>query len=285
MAMNTERIIDYYQTTALNAYDRWGGLTEAYHFGYFRNLPVNFFGKQPEEVYKQHMNSHRNMLKVAAKFINAKEGELVIDAGCGSGSMIPYLSERGAPRVLGINITPVHLQKAKQRIQEQGLTHSEVILGDFLEVPLGDESVNKILFFESLTHASNQEKVLKEARRLLKEKGQIIIIEPMLTTIRLLLDAETYFNVREIDRGMCLQVSSLPYLDLTLRRLGFVVETKDITPHVLPSMVLAAASAEAHNELSSEKVFRHRSATISYRDLAQKGSLQYMMLKATKING
>lgn len=283
MEITRGKVLDYYQQTANGAYDRWGGETGAYHFGYFKSLRADILGKQPEEVQKMHIRSHKNMLRLVTRFINPKEGELVVDAGCGSGSMLPYLSKSGA-QVIGLNITPEHLLKAQKRINELGLPNTSVVGADFVSVPLPTASVNKVLFFESLTHASDQEKVLMEADRVLKINGEIIIIEPMLTQNRSGLDATTYFNVREIDKGMCLQVSSTPYLMHTLEKLGYSTDIRDITPHVVPSMELAAASAEAHqSENVQESIFRHRSATIAYRDLTKNGKLQYLMMKARKI--
>ncbi len=222
------------------------------------------------------------MLELATKFVAPKQGELIIDAGCGSGSMLPYLSESGA-NVVGVNITPSHLLKAQNRIHELGLNNATVILADFADIPLHNNTVDRMLFFESLTHAPNQERVLHEADRLLRTGGEISIIEPMLTETRSFLDANTYFSVREVDKGMCLQVSSSRYLTDILKKMDYSIQVVDITSHVLPSIQLAAASAEGHRgEDAPEAIFRHRSATIAYRDLAATGKLKYVMIKAVK---
>jgi cyclopropane fatty-acyl-phospholipid synthase-like methyltransferase len=257
----------YYSKTALEAYRHWGA---GQHFCYYDD-PPDFAGVEPEVVFAAHQKSQERMLTVIADFVKVQKGDVILDAGCGEGSMFPILEERGAT-VLGLNIVRIHLERARQRTEEQRLVNSMPVEADYNQVPLSNSSVDKVLFVESFTHSSQSATTLTETARILKPTGEVIIVEPVLTMSRSDLAGETKTAVETLDRGMALSVTSLVDLESDAEQAGLsIVEVGDITPHVLPSMQLAAASAEAHQgEDAPNDVIAHRLAAIEYRNLVEK---------------
>ena len=61
--------------------------------------------------------------------------------------------------------------------QRNGLSNLVYKLGDLESVPLEDQTVDLALMSQSLHHALHPEQALREAFRILKPKGQLIIID------------------------------------------------------------------------------------------------------------
>ena len=70
-----------------------------------------------------------------------KEGERVLDVGCGSGGTTLVVAERVGPtgRVLGIDPSTLVLELARKRAQEAGYDHATLALGDAGSFDYGDE--------------------------------------------------------------------------------------------------------------------------------------------------
>lgn len=272
----------YYSETAREAYERWQAGAGGYHFGYF-DSGSDFHAMQPEQVWALHKESQIRMLDVVANFINPTPGSRILDNGCGEGSMFAGLARRGA-RVIGLNIVPRHLQRAQERIQVKNLHEARLVQADFSQLPFTNETFDTVLFFESLTHSPDQKTTLEEAARVLNDEGEMVIVEPMLVNKLSELGGQEQELVRQINQGMALEVTSLPTVMTVLEEIGFeTVTIKDITENVLPSIQLAAASAEAHQgEEASDELRQHRQATIGYRELTVCNEMQYVLVKVKK---
>lgn len=95
----------------------------------------------------------------------------VVDIGCGDGFLLKKLLEKDKNvRVLGLDISPVALEKAK----ENGI---DAILCDITEkLPFEDNSFDSALLLDVLEHMFQPEPVLKEAVRI--SKGYVYISVP-----------------------------------------------------------------------------------------------------------
>jgi ubiquinone/menaquinone biosynthesis C-methylase UbiE len=285
MGTKKEAILTYYTNTAQDVYDRWQAGEGGYHLTFYEN-PPDFRNTQPEQVIQQHQESHRKILEKVAGFLDIEKGDLVLDAGCGNGSIFAPLEKKGAS-VIGINIVGNHLLKSSRKVEKLGLEKTTLLEADYSELPLKNGLVDNIVFFESLAHSPDKKTTIKESLRVLKENGEINIIEPMLTRSRSLLPNEALVLTEQIDDGMALHFTSFPDLVETITDLGLAVTSKrDFTINVLPSIQLAASSAEEHLfEESSDDIRRHRIATINCRDLIEKGIIKYLFIKVKRVIG
>jgi SAM-dependent methyltransferase len=59
------------------------------------------------------------------------------------------------------------------------------VCGDMENLPFKDESFDRAFFLTSLHHVKNTERALREARRVIRSKGSVVLSEP--TSLRLLL--------------------------------------------------------------------------------------------------
>jgi SAM-dependent methyltransferase len=98
-------------------------------------------------------------------------GKLVLDAGCGSGSLTHWLIERGA-EVIGLDASPHMLEHARKRMQGK----ATLILHDLRE-PLNfidDNTIDLVTSSLVLHYIDKLEPVFKEFYRVLKPSGYFV---------------------------------------------------------------------------------------------------------------
>jgi SAM-dependent methyltransferase len=104
--------------------------------------------------------------------VSRAKGRRVLDIACGEGYGSAALMAAGAASVIGIDInfaTVVHAH------DKYGL---KACVGDAAAIPLGDQSLDLIVSFETLEHVPNPGKFISECHRLLAPGGSLIISTP-----------------------------------------------------------------------------------------------------------
>lgn len=102
-------------------------------------------------------------------------GDIVLDCGFGFGEQdILWAVERNVAKIIGLNVTRLHVDVARRRMQERGLTERvDLRLGSATEIPLDAASVDKVVALESAFHFDTREKFFDEAFRVLRHGGRI----------------------------------------------------------------------------------------------------------------
>lgn len=98
------------------------------------------------------------------------EGKVVYDLGCGGGLLSAPLSQKGAI-VTGIDRSAASIREA----EKHSAASARYLQSDFREVPLPDGSADLILLADVLDHLPDYEKVLAEAKRLLRPSGRVFV--------------------------------------------------------------------------------------------------------------
>lgn len=110
------------------------------------------------------------------------EGMHVADFGAGVGFYTLAVAKRVGPhgKVYAIDIIADHLSKLKNEATRLGLKQIEVLHGN-LETANGSglkpESVDRVLIVNMLFQNEKPEIILEEAKRILKKKGRIAVID------------------------------------------------------------------------------------------------------------
>ena len=99
----------------------------------------------------------------------------ILDVGCGTGQTAAYLADQYGAKVTGMDINPIMVEKAKNRIRKYQLP-AEIIQGSIEKRPLKDGTFDFIIS-ESVLSFVNKPKALKEIFRLLKNGGRLIANE------------------------------------------------------------------------------------------------------------
>ena len=98
--------------------------------------------------------------------------EDALDVGCGTGPVIALLAEKYPEKhFVGLDITPAMINAA----QAKGLSNAEFVVGDAEDLPFDDSSFDAVLCSNSFHHYPNPEAFLREARRVLRSGGKLIL--------------------------------------------------------------------------------------------------------------
>ena len=160
-------VADYYNTT-FNHYARWWNLKRSLsvHYGIWNNK-VNSFAESLIET-------NRIMMEHA----EIKPGEKVLDAGCGVGGAAFFLHEQKQAEVKGISLSQKQITKALKVCAELGFdNHVSFELMDYANTTFKDNSFDVVWACESACHALSKKDFIKEAFRLLKKNGRLILMD------------------------------------------------------------------------------------------------------------
>ncbi|MBC7231263.1 MAG: class I SAM-dependent methyltransferase [Actinobacteria bacterium] len=119
--------------------------------------------------------SREQLSRIYSRYHFAKQyasGKDVLDVGCGSGIGLSYLAET-ARSVVGIDIDEKNIKMAQDLAS--GNTKVKVALSDAHCLGFKNDSFDMVLLFEAIYYLDRPELFLKEAHRILREGGILMI--------------------------------------------------------------------------------------------------------------
>jgi arsenite methyltransferase len=106
-----------------------------------------------------------------------KEGEVVLDLGSGAGFDCFVVSPKvgSSGKVIGVDMTPGMVEKARENAKKGNFTNVEFRLGEIENLPLEDNSVDVVISNCVINLSPNKNRVFQEIHRVLKPGGRIAI--------------------------------------------------------------------------------------------------------------
>jgi SAM-dependent methyltransferase len=116
---------------------------------------------------------------LTARLVSAaevKNGQRVLDAGCGFGGTTSYLNEHYSDMDLtGLNIDARQLVHAAEWVIARPGNRVQFIEGDACAMPLPDQTFDAVLAVECIFHFPSRRRFFREARRVLKQGGRLVL--------------------------------------------------------------------------------------------------------------
>ena len=161
-------VSDYYDYTLPFYKFFWHKNTESYalHYG--------FWERDSNNLQEALLNTN----KFLAEKAHITSGDAVLDAGCGVGGSSIWLAKNFKVNVTGISISEKQISEAKRLAAKNSV--SKLIgffVSDYLKTDFKSNSYDVVWAIESVCHANNKKDFLKEAYRLLKKGGRLMIAD------------------------------------------------------------------------------------------------------------
>ena len=145
----------------------WGG--QDIHIGLYNSAEVSIAEA-----------SRLTVVRMADRLEGLPAQARVLDLGAGYGGAARYLAERYGCEVTCLNLSEAQNERNKQLTKQAGLEGKvHVRYGNFEQIPEPDASFDVIWSQDAILHSGQRMQVLKEARRVLKPGGQLIMTDPM----------------------------------------------------------------------------------------------------------
>lgn len=135
------------------------------------NIPEYSRMAEREKEYWWHLGRLRIIKTYVDRAVGAKNRKpLILNVGCGTGGTINMLESFGTVDNVDISDAAIEFMK------DSGYTR--LIKVDDIKLPFKEKTYDMVCAFDVLEHIENQTGALKEWRRVLKDKGAIVITVP-----------------------------------------------------------------------------------------------------------
>jgi len=155
-----------------------------------------------------------------------KPGEVVLDLGSGGG-LDCFLAARQVGeggRVIGVDMTPEMIGRARQNAEASGFRNVEFRLGEIENLPLADQSADVIMSNCVINLSPEKQRVFDEAFRVLKPGGRLAVSD----VVAIAQIPEEYQSNPDLYAGCIGGASLVEDLRSMLAKAGFVEISADV---------------------------------------------------------
>ncbi len=133
-----------------------------------------FFAGAATQWDKLRSDLYGDRFTTAAMLALLPSTSVVADLGCGTGQLAEELAPYVA-KVIGVDNSPAMLKTAKKRTGD--LPNVDLRIGELQSVPIADDACDAAMLLLALTYVADPPAVLKEAARILKPGGRLIVVD------------------------------------------------------------------------------------------------------------
>lgn len=127
---------------------------------------------------KTHEESLVNTIEEVARHLKIQKGDIVLDAGCGSGGACRHLARKHAIHIIGITLSDALLKAAATKssgLKLKGSLH--FLINDYHRTSFREGSFTKAFGIESVCYSEDVPAFAGEMKRILKKDGILVIAD------------------------------------------------------------------------------------------------------------
>ncbi len=135
--------------------------------------------KFPPEKWEVLVDPERKKWQDVSEFLevaNPSEDEVWVDIGCGPGYFALPLAKL-VKKVYAVDIEESMLEKCRLRAKDEKITNIDFIKCTEEEIPVPDDSADRILLANVFHELLNREAIFDEIKRIMKKEGKGYIID------------------------------------------------------------------------------------------------------------
>ena len=276
-----EDISKYYDVSETHYRHVWKlDKSHSLHYGYW------------DDSVKSFHEALLNINKVLADIAGIKAGEKVLDAGCGVGGSSIWLAKQRNCIVTGISLNERQVRRGNAFAEKNGLTGRVLFeQKDYRNTLYPSSSFDIVWAIESVCYADDKATFLKEAHRVLKPGGRLIVADFFK---RENLEKKDEEQVQQWAHGWAINdFSTMEDFNSKLKTSQFTdVEILNATKAIMPSAkklyrsyFIGAIGAKLYQLMNPSATAlgknNVRNARLQYKTL-KKGLWKYQIVKAVK---
>lgn len=133
------------------------------------------FAKHYDSWYQSKLGNfvdsvEKNLIEEISEF---NDNEKVLDIGSGTGTFSVWMANKGL-KVTGIDQSKEMIKVAQEKAEKENL-EIDYVLGDAHKLPFADETFDLVVSVTAIEFVDDPKSVLKEAMRVLKPNGRLVI--------------------------------------------------------------------------------------------------------------
>ena len=165
--LNEEEIIEYYEKCQVDYEICW-------HLSSYMSMHYGYWTKETKTLRRALNQMNLELIKE----VNISKNDYVLDAGCGVGGSSIYLAKNIGCKVKGITLTPSQVEKSTENSMKHGV-ESLVSFEEqnYLSTRFEDNTFDVVWAIESVCYAYDKLDFIKEAYRVLKPGGRLIVAD------------------------------------------------------------------------------------------------------------
>ncbi|MEU1911058.1 SAM-dependent methyltransferase [Streptomyces massasporeus] len=153
------------------------------HLGWDSLVDIGYFTLPtlPLVVLTGPVPFQRRLARRSLALLNARPGQLVLDAGCGRGDTTARLGAAGC-RALGVDVQPAQIDQARRRFGDSArfaVADATALPRRAAEIPLTEGSFDRVHCLEAAFHFGHEGRrsFLSESFRLLRPGGRLVLVD------------------------------------------------------------------------------------------------------------
>ncbi len=179
-------------------------------------VPANYYDNAIKKNILQKF-WHRRRFMQAKKYLKTIEARQILDVGCNSGTFTKQIyNVFPESKIYGIDISRKAISYAKRKYKKINFSVARAE-----KLPFRNNSFDLVTCFEVLEHVDEPAKIINEISRVLRKKGNMIIIVPTENFLfRIIWALWTIFGPGSIWKHTHVQKFTKNNLDILLRKFG-----------------------------------------------------------------